>query len=59
LQEVLSGLSKVPIRLDDLRSALFPDGSPTTPAELKGRFEQFVSGLLKGKDAAKTRIILE
>ena len=59
LQEVLSGLSKVPIRLDDLRSALFPDGSPTTPAELKGRFEQFVSGLLKGKDASKTRIVLE
>ena len=59
LQEVLSGLSKVPIRLDDLRSALFPDGSPTTPAELKGRFEMFVSGLLKGKDAGRTRIVLE
>jgi hypothetical protein len=59
LQEVLSGLSKVPIRLFDLKSALFPDGSPTTPAELKVRFEHFVSGLLKGKDAGKTRIILE
>ncbi len=59
LQEALSGLSKVPVRLDDLRTALFPDGSPTTPAELKDRFERFVSGLLKGKDAGKTRIVLE
>ena len=59
LQEVLSGLSKVPVRLDDLRSALFPDGGPTTPAEFKGRFERFVAGLLKGKDAGKTRIVLE
>jgi len=59
LQEAFSGLSKVPVRLDDLRTALFPDGSPTTPAELKDRFERFVSGLLRGKDAGKTRIVLE
>jgi hypothetical protein len=59
LQEALSGLSKVPVRLDDLRSALFPDGSPTTPAEFKDRFERFVATLLKGKDAGKTRIVLE
>ena len=59
LQEVLSGLSKVPVRLDDLKSALFPDGGPTTPAEFKDRFERFVAGLLKGKDAGKTRIVLE
>jgi hypothetical protein len=59
LQEALSGLAKVPVRLDDLKSALFPDGSPTTPSELKDRFETFISGLLKGKDAGKTRIVLE
>jgi hypothetical protein len=59
LQEALSGLAKVPVRLDDLRSALFPDGAPTTPAELKDRFEAFVTGLLRGKDAGKTRIVLE
>jgi hypothetical protein len=59
LKEVLSDLAKVPLRLSDLKSALFPDGSPTTPAEFKNRFENFVSGLLKGKDAGKTRIVLE
>jgi hypothetical protein len=59
LQEALSGLAKVPVHLDDLKSSLFPDGSPATPAELKDRFETFVSGLLKGKDAGKIRIVLE
>lgn len=59
LKEVLSDLAKIPLRLSDLKSALFPDGSPTTPAEFKNRFENFVSGLLKGKDANKTRIVLE
>jgi hypothetical protein len=59
LKEVLSDLTKVPLRLSDLKAALFPDGSPTTPAEFKNRFEGFVSGLLKGKDAGKTRIVLE
>ena len=59
LQEALSGLSKVPVRIDELRAALFPDSGPATPSELKDRFEHFVAGLLKGKDAGKTRIVLE
>jgi hypothetical protein len=59
LQEVLSGLSKVPIKIDELRTALFPDGSPINPAEFKARFELFVTTLLKGKDAGRTRIVLE
>jgi len=59
LQEALSGLSKVPVRVEDIRAALFPDGGPATPTELKDRFEHFVAGLLKGKDAGKTRIVLE
>ena len=59
LQEALSGLSKVPVRISDLRTALFPDNGPATPGELKDRFERFVSDLLKGKDAGKTRIVLE
>lgn len=59
LQDALSGLAKVPVHLDDLKAALFPDGNPTTPTEIKDRFDTFVSGLLKGKDAGKTRIVLE
>ena len=59
LQEALSGLAKITVRLEDLKAALFPDGSPTTPSEMKDRFDTFVSGLLKGKDAGKTRLVLE
>ena len=59
LKEVLSDLAKVPLRLSDLKSALFPDGGPTTPAELRNRFENLVSGILKGRDAGKARIVLE
>ena len=57
LKEILPDLAKVPLRISDLKSALFPDGSPTTPTEFKNRFENFVSGLLIGKDAGKTRIV--
>jgi hypothetical protein len=59
MREALSGLSKVPIHIDELKSALFPDGGPVTSVELKERFEQFVARMLKGKDAGKTRIVLE
>ena len=59
LKEVQSDLAKVPVLLSDLKTALFPDGSPTTPSKFRNRFENFVSGLLKGKDAGKTRIVLE
>ncbi len=59
IQEVLAGLSKIAVKTDNLKAALFPDGSPATPAEFKERFDQFVKDLLKGKDAGKVRIVLE
>lgn len=59
LQEVLSGLSKVSVKSAQLKSALFPDGSPATPAEFKERFEHFVEEVLKGRDPGKVRIVME
>jgi hypothetical protein len=59
IQEVLAGLSKLSVKTDNLKAALFPDGSPATPGEFKERFDQFVQDLLKGKDAGKVRIVLE
>lgn len=59
LQEVLSGLIKVPVRIADLRAALLTGGSPATPAELKKRFEEYLDGLTKGKEPGKVRIVLE
>jgi len=59
IQQALSGLSKVQVRLDDLREKLFPDGTPATPEEFRKRFNEYVDQLLKGRDAAKIRLVIE
>ncbi|MEW6546400.1 MAG: DUF6079 family protein [Bacillota bacterium] len=59
LQEVLSGLVRVPIKMEDLRAALFTGGSPATLGDLKKRFEEFLEDLARGKDPGKVRVILE
>ena len=59
IQQALSGLAKLPVRLDDLKRILFPDGSPATPAEFKQRFADYLEQLLKGRDAAKVRLVIE
>ena len=59
IQEALAGLSKIVVKTDNLKAALFPDGSPATPTEFKERFDQFVKDLLKGKDAGKVRIVID
>ncbi len=59
LQEVLSGLTKVSVKITDLRDALLAGGSPATPAEMRKRFEEYLDGLSKGKEPGKVRIVLE
>ncbi|MBN1461881.1 MAG: ATP-binding protein [Armatimonadetes bacterium] len=59
IQESLSGLSKIPVNIDDLREALLEAGSPATPAEVKKRFDEYIDGLIKGKEPGKVRIVLE
>jgi predicted ATPase len=59
LKEALSGLTKVTIKMDDLRAALLAGGSPATPAEMKKRFEEYLDQLTKGKEPGKVRIVLE
>jgi hypothetical protein len=59
LQEVLSGLTKVSVKIADLRDALLLGGSPATPAEMRKRFEEYLDGLTKGKEPGKVRIVLE
>lgn len=59
LTEVLSGLQKVPVKTEDLRTALLSGGSPATPAEMKKRFEDYLEELTKGKEPGKVRIVLE
>ncbi len=59
LQEVLSGLTKVSVKIEDLRDALLAGGSPATPAEMRKRFEEYLDQLTKGKEPGKVRIVLE
>jgi hypothetical protein len=59
LQEVLSGLTKVSVKIGELRDALLVGGSPATPEEMRKRFEEYIDQLTKGKEPGKVRIILE
>jgi hypothetical protein len=59
LQEALSGLTKVSIKTDALRTALLTGGSPATPAEMRKRFEEYLDQLTRGKEPGKVRIVLE
>jgi hypothetical protein len=59
LKEVLSGLIKVAVKSQDLQQALQLDQGPTTPIEMKKRFEEYIDRLTQGKDQAKVRIVIE
>ena len=59
LQEVLSGLVKVPVKSANLRAALLAGGSPATPEEMKKRFDDYLDELTRGNEPGKVRIVLE
>jgi hypothetical protein len=59
VREALSGLVRVIIKMQDLKTALLNGGSPATPRDLQQRFEEYLAEVSKGKEAAKIRIILE
>jgi predicted ATPase len=59
VQEVLSGLIKVSVKIEDLRAVLLAGGSPATTAEMRKRFEEYLDHLTKGKELGKVRIVLE
>ena len=58
LQQALSSLTKITLDLAALRTAIFPDGSPATPEEVRRRVSEYLDVLLKGRDAAKVRIVV-
>lgn len=59
LQEALSGLVKVSVKARELQQALQATDGPATPSEIKKRFDAYIDQLIKGKDPAKVRIIME
>ena len=58
LKDVLSGLEKKEVSLDELKSILFKNGSPVTVDEMQERFNSFIQKITKGKDPKKIRIII-
>lgn len=59
LQEVLSGLIKVTVKVRELQQALHASEGPATLAEMKKRFEEYLDQLTKGNDPDKVRIVME
>lgn len=59
LKEVFSGLIKISVKAKDLQNALQFTAGPSTPAEMKKRFEEYIDQLTRGKDPAKVRIVME
>lgn len=59
LQEALSGLAKVVVTADSLKSALAAGGSPATLPELKKRFDEYLVEISRGRDPMKVRVVLE
>ena len=59
LRDALTGLEKVAVAPTSLRDALVSGGMPCTVDELKSRFDTYVAGLTKGKNASKVRVVVE
>ena len=59
MKEALSGLTKVSVKIVELRDALLLGGSPATPTEMRKRFDEYLEGLTKGKEPGKVRIVVE
>jgi hypothetical protein len=58
-QEVLSGLTRPVLTAADLKAALLDGGSAATLVDLKQRFEEYLSGLTRGQDPGRVRIVVE
>jgi len=52
-------LHKGSVKVADLSTALLSGNSPTTPVEMKKRFEEYLDELTKGKKSRKVLIVLE
>jgi hypothetical protein len=59
MQEALSTLSKITVKIDDLRATLRNNGSPMTVLEFRKRFEEYLTNMTKGKDTNKIRFVIE
>lgn len=59
ISDVLSGLIKKALKIEEVRKALLSGGNPITVDELKKRFEKYIEKEIQNEDPSKIRIILE
>lgn len=59
VQEALSTLVKITVKIEDLRIILRNGGSPVTIQEYRKRFDEYLANITKGKDPNKIRIVIE
>ena len=59
LKEVLAGLTKVTINLDEIRRVISKAGGSITPAELKRVLDAYIDSLTQGMNPQRVRIVLE
>ncbi|MBN2056796.1 ATP-binding protein [bacterium] len=59
LKEVLSGLTKISVTTLDLQTALWINGGPVPPADIKKRFADYIDQLTRGTDQNRVRLVLE
>lgn len=59
LRVVLQGLVPVEISSDQIRDALFANGTAATVDQIKQRLDQFITEKCRGQDLSKVRIVLK
>jgi len=59
LRQVLQGLVPVEITSNQIKQALFLQGSAATTEQLKSRLDQFLAEQCRGQDVSKVRIVLK
>lgn len=59
LKDVLAGLTKISISLDDIQRIIIKAGGSVSPSELKRLLEDFIDTLIRDQDPQKVRIVLE
>ena len=59
LKEVLAGLIKVTINMDEIKRVISKAGGSITPNDLKRILDQYIDSLTEGKNPQRVRIVLE
>lgn len=59
VQEALSGLQRVAVTADGIEMAILAGESQATPENLRRRFESFLAGRCRAKDASKLRFAVD